>query len=303
MLNDVFVQTEDVAFGVLEPRGLFGAEHGDVIDCLEAWQVVIGEHDTARLERADRGDDVLDLEAQGRVRGLGAAGFREERDLGSAAAVYEFAARLGADGLEPELLAVEAAGAPPNDDREHATDLCGLQNAAAWCGCVQHAQPGLLRGRAGVVRCALPRAPARALPLEDTGRHHAPHQRFAPGLAVPANPALQRLLPLRRHRPRHGAAALRGPAFSGELRLQPQAPRFRRSRARRARRAAPAARRAVRPGAVAGAHALAARAARLARRPRGLERDRAGRRAARGARLRGDARAHRGLLAGLEGRR
>src|SRR5438105_7553841 len=117
MLNDVFVQTEDVAFGVLEPRGLFGAEHGDVIDCLEAWQVVVGEYDTARLERADRGDDVLDLEAQRRVRGLGAAGFWEERDLGSAAAVYELAALLGADRFQPELLAVEAACALQIDDR------------------------------------------------------------------------------------------------------------------------------------------------------------------------------------------
>ena len=63
-----------------------------MIDRLEARQVVIGEHDTARLERTDRGGDVLDLEAQRRMRGLGAARFREERDLGSAAAVYEFAA-------------------------------------------------------------------------------------------------------------------------------------------------------------------------------------------------------------------
>src|SRR5438034_361990 len=109
---------------------------GDVIDGLEARQVVVGEHDAARLERTDRGDDVLDLEAQRRVRGLGAAGFREERKLGSAAAVYEFAARLGADGFEAKLLAVEAACALQIDDREHATDLRAFQNVAAWCGCV-----------------------------------------------------------------------------------------------------------------------------------------------------------------------
>src|SRR6266853_1723361 len=111
LLSDIFVNAERVAFGVLEPCGLFRAEHGDVIDGLESRQIVVGEHHAARLERADRGGDVFDLEAQGRMRGLGAARFREERDLGSAAAVYEFAARLGADGFEPELLAVEAPGA------------------------------------------------------------------------------------------------------------------------------------------------------------------------------------------------
>src|SRR6266480_6982677 len=100
-LGDIFVQTKDVAFGVLEPRGLFRSEHGDVIDCLEARQVVVGEHDAARLERADRGGDVLDLEAERRMRGLGAAGLREEGDLGSIAAVYELAAQLGAYGFQP----------------------------------------------------------------------------------------------------------------------------------------------------------------------------------------------------------
>src|SRR5882762_11915948 len=120
LLGDIFVNAEGVAFRVLEPRGLFRAEHGDVIDGLEARQVVVGEHHAARFERADRGGDVLDLEAQGRVRGLGPAGFREERDLGAAAAVYELAARLGADGVEPELLAVEAAsnsGSTPSAPR------------------------------------------------------------------------------------------------------------------------------------------------------------------------------------------
>src|SRR5260221_5324890 len=136
LLSDIFVDAERVPFGVLEPRGLFRAEHGDVIDGLEAWQIVVGEHHAARLERADRGGDVHDLEAQGRVRGLGAARFREERDLGSAAAIYEFAARLGADGFEPELLAVEAPGALDIDDRKHATDLRALEHVAAWCGCV-----------------------------------------------------------------------------------------------------------------------------------------------------------------------
>src|SRR5206468_11641252 len=53
----------------------------------------------------------------------------------SAAAVYEFAARLGADGFEPELLAVEAPGALDIDDRKHATDLRAFQHVAAGCGC------------------------------------------------------------------------------------------------------------------------------------------------------------------------
>src|SRR5207248_9518175 len=112
MLNDVFVQTEDVAFGVLEPRGLFGAEHGDVIDCLEARQVVIGEHDTARLERADRGDDVLDLEAQRRVRGLGAARFRESATFGATAGAHDFSVAVAAAVLRPAWSAVGAASAP-----------------------------------------------------------------------------------------------------------------------------------------------------------------------------------------------
>src|SRR4029077_14186397 len=128
LLGDIFVDAEDVAFRVLEPRRLFRAEDGDVIDGLQAREVVVGEHDAARFEGADRGDDVIDLEAQRRVRGLGAARFRKERDLGSAAAVYEFSAGLGADGLEPELLAVEAAGALQIDDREHAADLRAFQN-------------------------------------------------------------------------------------------------------------------------------------------------------------------------------
>src|SRR5260221_6044591 len=380
-LRDIFVNAEGVAFGMLAPGGLFRAEHGDVIDRLEARQVVVGEHHAARLERADRGGDVLDLEAQRRVRGLGAARFREERDLGAAAAVYEFAARLGADGFEPELLAVEAPGAFDIDDRKHATDLRAFQHVAARGGCVhvvslrvfepggeylrsgqarpilgpkgtsapyvfprsrsslrgvhgrrahrragleaaerhrgrslesgelrqlgsrqaaapgrfrsdhaqhlrprarapygvQHSQSRLLRRRTGLVRRAFPRAPAGALPLEDAGRYHAPNQRLPHEFAVPANSALRRLLPLRRHRSRDGAAAVRGPALSRELRVQPQAPRFRRSRARRARPVAAAARRAVRTGAVAGAYALAADAARFARDPGWLERDRAGR--------------------------
>src|SRR6266853_428163 len=136
LLSDIFVNAEGVAFRVLEPCGPFRAEHGDVIDGLESRQIVVGEHHAARLERADRGGDVFDLEAQGRVRGLGAARFREERDLGSAAAVYEFAARLGADGFEPELLAVEAPGALDIDDRKHATDLRAFQHVAAWGGCI-----------------------------------------------------------------------------------------------------------------------------------------------------------------------
>src|SRR5207245_3909720 len=46
VLGDIFVQAEDVAFRVLKPRSLFRAEHGHVIDCLEARQVIVVEHDT-----------------------------------------------------------------------------------------------------------------------------------------------------------------------------------------------------------------------------------------------------------------
>src|SRR6266545_1256501 len=122
--GDLLVETEDVLLGVLEPGGLLGAEDTDVLDGLQAWKVVVGELDPARLQPADGGGDVVDLEAQRGVLGPGALGLGEQGDLGATAAVNELAVRLLADRLELELLSVEAARTRQVLDRKDAGDLC-----------------------------------------------------------------------------------------------------------------------------------------------------------------------------------
>ena len=55
--RDVLVEAEVVPLRVLEPRGLLGAEDADVVDGLEAGQVVILEDDARLLQFGDaRGD-------------------------------------------------------------------------------------------------------------------------------------------------------------------------------------------------------------------------------------------------------
>src|SRR3954469_23888021 len=90
----VFMQAEDVAFGVLEPGGLLGSEHADVLDGLQARQIIVGEFHAARLEVADDAGAARDLEAQGGVLRLGAVGPREQRDFRAAATVDELAVGL-----------------------------------------------------------------------------------------------------------------------------------------------------------------------------------------------------------------
>jgi hypothetical protein len=103
------VQAENISFRVLEPRGSFRAEHADVLDRLQARQVVVGELHAAPLKLANCGADVADLEAERRVFRLGSARPGKERDLGAAAAVRELAVGSRCTAFEPELLLVEAA--------------------------------------------------------------------------------------------------------------------------------------------------------------------------------------------------
>ena len=44
------MQAKNVAFGVHEPRCLFGAEHAHIFDGLEAGKVVVLEHDADGLQ-------------------------------------------------------------------------------------------------------------------------------------------------------------------------------------------------------------------------------------------------------------
>ncbi len=74
------VDAEDVALRVLEPRGLLRSDHADVVDGLQAGQVVVLEHHAAVLELVDLLHHVGDLEAQGGVLGPGSLGLRDEGD-------------------------------------------------------------------------------------------------------------------------------------------------------------------------------------------------------------------------------
>src|SRR5690606_41570114 len=48
--RDILVQAENVALGIVEPRGLLGAEHADVPDRLEPRQIVVGEDHAPALQ-------------------------------------------------------------------------------------------------------------------------------------------------------------------------------------------------------------------------------------------------------------
>ena len=60
-LGDGLVQAEDIAFRIVEPCGLFRPQHADVIDGLEAGEVVVVERHALLLKRLDRVRDVCDL--------------------------------------------------------------------------------------------------------------------------------------------------------------------------------------------------------------------------------------------------
>ena len=95
------------------------------------------------------------------------------------------------------------------------------------------------RRRPRSVQPSLRAAPAGALPRLPGRQDHAAHQRLCAVRALPAQRALQRLLPAHPYRPRDGAARVRARRLAGELRPQPHAPRFQRPRAHPARLAAP----------------------------------------------------------------
>lgn len=105
--GQVFVQAEDVAFGIGEPRGLLESQNADVLDGLKTRQVVVGKDNAAGLQRGDRYVNVLDPKANGRVLGLGLNVSREESDLGSAAAIHDLPIRLFHPGRERKLVLLE----------------------------------------------------------------------------------------------------------------------------------------------------------------------------------------------------
>src|SRR5262245_34164509 len=117
------MQTQDIALWILEPGCLLGTQHADMLDRFQARIVVVGELHAARLQLLDRPGDVAYLEADCGVLGLGAFGFRKQRDFGPAAAIDELPVRLEPPRLEPQAFFVEAARARQVLDRKHASDL------------------------------------------------------------------------------------------------------------------------------------------------------------------------------------
>ena len=59
-LGEIFVQAEDVALRIREPRGLLGPQNAHVLHGLETGQVVVGEDDAVVFKRGNRRANVLD---------------------------------------------------------------------------------------------------------------------------------------------------------------------------------------------------------------------------------------------------
>ena len=103
------MDAKDVALGVLEPRGLVGSDHSDVLHRLETGQIVVLEHHAALLQLLYFLHHVLHLEAQRRVLGLRTLGLGDERDGGSPRArEHEIAVGREAQRLQAQRFLVEA---------------------------------------------------------------------------------------------------------------------------------------------------------------------------------------------------
>src|SRR5450759_1654894 len=68
--DHALVQAQDVALGVVEPRGLLVAHDAHVVDGLDLWRVVVEEAYAATLEVLDLIGDVLDRKGQHGVSAL-----------------------------------------------------------------------------------------------------------------------------------------------------------------------------------------------------------------------------------------
>src|SRR5690606_25899091 len=117
--SKVLMDAKVVAFGVLEPGGLFGAQYADVTDGLQARQVVVLEDDAARFEIGDLGRDVVHAETDRGMFGLRPIGLRKQGKRRAAAPELELAVGRIADRRQAETVLVEAAGPVEIDDREH----------------------------------------------------------------------------------------------------------------------------------------------------------------------------------------
>lgn len=64
------MEAEDVSIGIVEPCGLLRAQHADMIDGPQAWEIIIVEDNTTPLKLMDLRNNITHLEADRRVIGL-----------------------------------------------------------------------------------------------------------------------------------------------------------------------------------------------------------------------------------------
>src|SRR3954471_9580731 len=82
---NILVDAKIIAFRILEPGGLLGAEHANMIDGFQPWKIIIFKYDASRLQRFDLRRDVTHFEADRRVVGLGPALFWKQGKRSAAA--------------------------------------------------------------------------------------------------------------------------------------------------------------------------------------------------------------------------
>lgn len=92
-LFKLFMDTQNIPFRIVEPRGFLGAQHANMVHGFESRDVVVVEDHAVFLELRDGFHNILDLEAERRVVGFRGRAAREQRDERAAAGVNELSIR------------------------------------------------------------------------------------------------------------------------------------------------------------------------------------------------------------------
>jgi len=114
----VLVNAEDVSLGVFEPGRFFGTEDADLVDGLEAGEVVVFEDHAAGGQGGHGCSGVGDFETDGGVLGVGAMRLLQECQKTAAELEEILAVSAGSEVPQAQNASVEIARAFGVDDRE-----------------------------------------------------------------------------------------------------------------------------------------------------------------------------------------
>ena len=92
-----------VAFDVLEPRRFLGTQNADVVDDLQAGEIVVFEDHAGTVEPIHACRDIGHLKADLGVIGLGAGLFRKQGDQRAATLIDELPVRVQGAGVQTEF--------------------------------------------------------------------------------------------------------------------------------------------------------------------------------------------------------